>query len=158
MPKTKLEEKINQGITDMSWVDGPDSPVHRLPEPARSRFKDTAFETIRFSVMAHDRKWIDHPSGDGFFTLDRTQDDGDLLTVASYLLRPEDRGNRDAVCRVLSDWETSLVPSKDREPEGEGTIRPRFVRKWAQLVPSGSSIVVEALRGQTPVRIFFQAA
>lgn len=155
MPKTKVEKKINQGITaDMSWLDGPDSPAHRLPEPARSRFKDTAFETLRFSVGAHDRKWIDHPSGDGFFTLDRTQGYGDLLTVTSYLFRPEDQGNRDAVCRVLSDWETSLVPSQ----EDEGKFWPRFVRKWAQLVPSGSSIVVEALREQTPVSIFFQAA
>lgn len=143
MARAGAEKEKSQGVY-MGWVDGPDSPVHRLPEPARSRFKDTAFETLSFSVMAHDRTWIDHPSGDGFFTLDRTQ--GDLI-VSSYLFRPEDRGNRDAICRVLSDWETSPVPSRDRAPEDEGTVRPRFVRKWSQLVPSGSSIVVEALRG-----------
>ena len=125
-------------------------------------------EVLTERVVAHTRTWVDHPSGDGFFTLDRTQGFGDLV-VTSYLFNPKDRANRfdpkdrdgDSAVSVLSDWKYTSHPSAHINPSGAGDVgetQVRFVREWSREVPAGRSTTVEALRGQTPVRMVFQAA
>lgn len=134
-----------------------------MPKPEAERKIGQKVEVHIITVGVHDRTWVDYPSGNGIFTLDRTQGYGDLLTVASYLLHPEDQGNRETMGEVLSDWKTSPSPSRDRLPtqvagDAEGTARVRFIQCWSETVRPGYQLSVETFRGQTPVRMIFQAA
>ncbi len=128
-------------------------------------------EVIRKTVSSHCRTWVDRPSGDGFYTLDRTQGFGNVLIVTSYLLNVRDTVNRfnpddfdknpDSAVRALSDWEGSSHPSRDRLPVGAGNVgetQARFVAEWSRSIQAGSATTVETFRGQTPVRMVFQAA
>jgi len=136
--------------------------------PKVRRERKPRVEVLTETVAPHCRTWVDHPSGDGFYTLDRIQGYGDLI-VTRYLFNPKDRANRfnpkdrntDSAVRVLSDWKYSSHPFMDRLPSGAGDVdetQVRFIREWSRTVPAGRSTTVEALRGQTPVRMVFQAA
>ena len=126
-------------------------------------------EVLWESVAAHDRTWVDHPSGMGFFTLDRTQGFGDLI-VTSYLFNVKDTVNRfdpkdfdknpDSAARVLSDW-VSSSHTQDGGPVGaedeDATTRVRFAREWSLTIPAGRATSVQVFRGNTPVTMVFQA-
>ncbi len=128
-------------------------------------------EVFRKTIASHFRTWVSHPSGNGFYTLDRTQGFGDILIVTSYLFNVRDAvdrfnpddfdNNPDSAVRALSDWEGSSHPSRDRLPVGaadEGVTQTRFTREWSRNVPVGGVTTVETFRGETPVRMVFQAA
>lgn len=123
-------------------------------------------ETHINTVGFHDRTWVDHPSGWGFYTLDRTQGDGDTLEVVSYLFNVKDTVNRfvpedtdpNSAVRVLTDWKYSRLLNRDKVPTGAGVGEgARFFREWSLTVEQGNAVTIETLRGLTPVRMVFQA-
>jgi len=124
--------------------------------------KKPRVEVLKTTIRLGTRDWVSHPSGYGFFTVDRARGEVDLI-IAYYSFRPGHSGDA-AIGESLSNWKHSSLPSRDKKPTevvvGYVTRMPQtgFTEQWSETVSKGSSIIVDVWRGNNPVEMVFQAA
>lgn len=131
-------------------------------------------ESHRVRVGQNEREIITHPSGDGFFTLDRLArtETGSLtrdLVVTEYALpqdalplpyeeavRPHLRGKPDLVSMALEHWKDDRFGSAE-EPAFPVSIKVKRIGR-PMRVRDRQELSVHTLRGATPVTLVFHAA